>query len=104
MGGAISAIGFISVAFTDSAAGLYAAYFVAAAGMGWLFPSFSALAANSVEPHEQGAAAGAVAAAQGFGMVLGPFVGAVVYGVGPSAPYVLAGALLIACAAWPQRR
>ncbi len=100
----VGAVGFLGVAFTDSVATLCAAYFVAAFGMGWVFPSFSALAANSVEPHEQGAAAGSVAAAQGLGMVLGPFVGAVVYEVGPSAPYLLAGALLIACAAWPQRR
>ncbi|HRP09479.1 MAG TPA: MFS transporter [Terricaulis sp.] len=104
VGCVIGAIGFASVALSTNVATLCAAYFVAAAGMGWVFPSFSALAANSVEPHEQGAAAGAVAAAQGFGMVLGPFVGAVIYGFGPATPYLLAGALLLACAAWPQRR
>lgn len=103
VGCTIGAIGFAAVAFTNSTATLCAAYFVAALGMGWVFPSFSALAANSVEPHEQGAAAGTVAAAQGLGMVLGPFVGAVVYGFGPIAPYLLAGALLAACAAWPTR-
>lgn len=104
VGCAIGAVGFVAVAFTDSVATLCAAYFVAAAGMGWVFPSFSALAANSVEPHEQGAAAGSVAAAQGLGMVLGPIVGTVVYGFGPAAPYLLAGALLIGCAAWPMRK
>lgn len=103
-GCAIGAIGFLGVALTHGVATLCAAYFVAAFGMGWVFPSFSALAANSVEPHEQGAAAGSVAAAQGFGMVVGPFVGALVYGVGPTAPYILAGALLIACGAWPTRK
>jgi MFS family permease len=104
VGCTISAIGFVSVAFTTDVATLCAAYFISAAGMGWVFPSFSALAANSVEPHEQGAAAGSVAAAQGFGMVLGPFVGAAVYEFGSTAPYLLSGALLVACAAWPQRR
>lgn len=104
VGAAISAIGFGSVALANDVVGLCAAYFVAAAGMGWVFPSFSALAANSVEPHEQGAAAGAVAGAQGLGMVVGPFAGTLAYGLGPSSSYLLAAALLIICAAWPQRR
>lgn len=104
VGCTIGAIGFAAVALTDSVATLCAAYFLAAAGMGWVFPSFSALAANSVEPHEQGAAAGSVAAAQGLGMVLGPIVGTVIYSLGPSAPYLFAGALLALCAAWPRRK
>lgn len=103
VGCTIAAIGFASVALTNSVAALCAAYFVAAFGMGWVFPSFSALAANSVEPHEQGAAAGSVAAAQGLGMVLGPLVGTLIYGLGPNAPYLLAGLMLAACAFWPQR-
>ncbi len=104
IGCAIAAIGFASVALTTSTAELCIAYFIAASGMGWVFPSFSALAANSVEPHEQGAAAGAVGGAQGLGMVLGPFLGTAIYALGPPAPYLLAGALLAVCAAWPRGR
>ena len=46
------------------------ARFIAAAGLGWLFPAVSALAANSVRGHEQGAAAGAIGTAHGLGMIM----------------------------------
>ncbi|EMV8752335.1 MFS transporter, partial [Escherichia coli] len=62
--------------------------------MGWVFPAFSALAANAVQPHEQGAAAGSVGAAQGLGIVLGPLAGTLLYEVGPGVPYLLVGVLL----------
>lgn len=94
-GAAIAAIGFGSCAFADSAPLLWAGYFVAAAGMGLVFPAFSALAANAVAAHEQGAAAGSVSAAQGFGTVLGPIVGTVIYTLQPEAPYLLSAALLV---------
>lgn len=101
VGGLVSAVGFGAVALAESAPVLWACYFVAAAGMGWVFPAFSALAANAVEPHEQGAAAGTVGAAQGLGIVVGPLVGTVLYGVSPGTPYLLVGAMLAAVALWP---
>lgn len=63
--------------------------------MGWIFPALSALAANAVEPHEQGAAAGSIGAAQGLGIVLGPLVGSLLYEVSPGVPYVLVCVLLV---------
>lgn len=95
LGAAVAAIGFGSCAFADSAPLLWAGYFVAAAGMGLVFPAFSALAANAVAAHEQGAAAGSVSAAQGFGTVLGPIAGTVIYTLKPEAPYLLSAALLV---------
>jgi DHA1 family tetracycline resistance protein-like MFS transporter len=59
-GGIIGGLGFASLVFAASSAMLWASYAVAAFGMGWMFPSVSALAANSVEPGEQGAAAGRI--------------------------------------------
>jgi len=101
VGGLVSAVGFGAVALAETAPVMWACYFVAAAGMGWVFPAFSALAANAVEPHEQGAAAGTVGAAQGLGIVVGPLVGTVLYGVSPGTPYLLVGAMLAAVALWP---
>ncbi len=44
----------------------------------------TAMAANAVQPHEQGAAAGSVGAAQGLGNVLGPLAGALLYEISPT--------------------
>ncbi len=103
IGGAVAALGFASTALATSPIMLWASYFVAAAGMGWVFPAFSALAANAVEPHEQGAAAGSLGAAQGLGVVVGPLAGASLYGLSPSLPYLVVGVMLAAVAAWPAR-
>ena len=95
VGALISGIGFASVALVQAPWQLLATYALAAFGMGFVFPSFQALAADSVDAHEQGAAAGAVASVQGFGMVIGPMVGTLLYRVIPSLPYLLVGVLLL---------
>ncbi len=96
VGALVSGIGFASVALVQAPWQLLATYAVAAFGMGFVFPSFQALAADSVDAHEQGAAAGAVASVQGFGMVIGPMVGTLLYRVVPALPYLLVGVLLLA--------
>ena len=94
IGALVSGVGFASVALVDARWELLAAYAVAAFGMGFVFPSFQALAADAVQAHEQGAAAGTVASVQGLGMVIGPMLGTVLYQWRPSAPYLLVGVLL----------
>ncbi len=96
VGALISGIGFASVSLVQVPWQLLATYAVAAFGMGFVFPSFQALAADSVDAHEQGAAAGAVASVQGLGMVIGPMVGTLLYRVAPPLPYLLVGVLLLA--------
>jgi DHA1 family tetracycline resistance protein-like MFS transporter len=103
LGGTIGGIGFASVMPATSAPLLWACYAIAAFGMGWVYPSVSALAANSAEAHEQGAAAGTIAAAQGLGAILGPIIGTAVYTLDHSAPYVLMGAMLLVTALWRDR-
>lgn len=95
LGALIAGIGFASVAGVQQPWQLHAAYALAAFGMGFVFPSFQALAADAVQAHEQGAAAGTVAAAQGLGMVVGPMLGTLLYRGGPSLPYLLVGVLLL---------
>ncbi|WP_312320667.1 MFS transporter [Stenotrophomonas sp.] len=96
IGALISGVGFASVALVQAPWQLLATYALAAFGMGFVFPSFQALAADSVDAHEQGAAAGAVASVQGLGMVIGPMVGTLLYRVAPPLPYLLVGVLLLA--------
>ncbi|MFL6587278.1 MAG: MFS transporter [Luteimonas sp.] len=93
-GALVSGIGFASSALVAVEWQLLAAYGFAAFGMGFVFPSFQALAADSVESHEQGAAAGTVAAVQGMGMVAGPLLGTLLYRCSPSAPYLFVGVVL----------
>jgi DHA1 family tetracycline resistance protein-like MFS transporter len=104
VGGTISGLGFAAVMFASTSMTLWACYFVAAAGMGLVFPAFSAMAANNVQAHEQGATAGTMGAAQGCGMVAGPLVGTVLYDINPAAPYLFVGAVLVVMAMWPQRK
>lgn len=94
VGAAVSAVGFGSVAFAQGPLALWLGYFVAAFGMGWVFPSVAGLAADAVRAGEQGAAAGAVAAAHGWGMILGPLLGTTVYALDIRAPYALMAIVL----------
>ena len=98
LGTLVAALGFGSVLLADRAWLLAACYGVAALGMGWVFPGFTAMAANAAEAHEQGAAQGAAGAAQGLGMVVGPVAGTLLYAVAPALPYALASALLLVVA------
>ena len=99
LGAVISGVGFAAVSLVQAPWQLLATYALAAFGMGFVFPSFQALAADSVQAHEQGAAAGAVASVQGLGMVIGPMVGTLLYRAAPSAPYLLVGLVLLGLAA-----
>lgn len=101
VGGCVSALGFASGALADSVMMLWACYFIAAAGMGWVFPAFQALAANAVEAGEQGATAGSIGAAQGLGVVVGPLAGTLIYAFDPRVPYLMAALLLLLIALWP---
>lgn len=97
-GAVISALGFGSVFMVHQAWALLTAYAVGAFGMGFIFPSFQAMAANAVQAHEQGSAAGNVSAAQGLGMVLGPLIGTALYTLTPVAPYVWVSLSLLSLA------
>ncbi|MED5609121.1 MULTISPECIES: MFS transporter [Pseudomonas] len=102
VGALVAGIGFAGTCLALQAWQLWLAFFVAAAGMGWVFPAFSALAANAVNADEQGSTAGSMGAAQGLGVVLGPLAGSLLYGLEPRLPYLLVGALLVLVAAWPE--
>ncbi|MSU97914.1 MFS transporter [Pseudomonas sp. B14-6] len=103
-GALVAAVGFAGSILADAAWGLWLCFFVSAGGMGLIFPSFAALAANAVDASEQGATAGSIGAAQGFGVVIGPLAATLIYDVDPRLPYLFAAALLLLVALWPQTR
>ncbi|PZT84674.1 MAG: MFS transporter [Citromicrobium sp.] len=94
LGGGLAAAGFALSAAAQSEAVLFFGYAIVAGGMGMIYPAIPAIAANAVEPHEQGAAAGAVGMAQGFGIVVGPLLGTAAYALAPSVPYLVAAAAM----------
>ncbi|PAT33800.1 MFS transporter [Vandammella animalimorsus] len=98
-GAGISALGFASALLASQPWHLLLAYAIGAFGMGFVFPAFQAMAANAVQAHEQGAAAGNASAAQGLGMVLGPMLGTGLYTLSPVAPYAGVALSLLALAA-----
>ncbi|MCO7595539.1 MULTISPECIES: MFS transporter [Pseudomonas] len=102
VGASVSALGFACAALALSAPWLWASFFVAAAGMGFVFPAFSALAANAMQASEQGATAGSVGAAQGMGAVVGPLAGTLVYALDPRLPFLAVAALLLLVGLWPM--
>ncbi|WP_460422891.1 MFS transporter [Pseudomonas sp. ZL2] len=104
VGASIAAVGFAASALATSAVGLWACFFFSACGMGWVFPAFSALAANAMDASEQGATAGSIGAVQGLGVVIGPLAGTLIYAVDPRLPYLIVGALLLLVGFWPMPR
>ena len=103
VGAVIAAIGFAATALAASDWALWVCFGIAAAGMGWVYPSVSALAANAVESSEQGVVAGTVSAAQGAGVIVGPLVGTLVYALNAVVPYVLVAVMLLLVSAFATR-
>lgn len=95
VGTIIAAVGFASVMLATSPAMLWGSFAVAAFGMGWVYPSLSAMTANAVEPSEQGAAAGSIGSAQGLGLIMGPLLGAGLYTIDSGMAYGVIGAMLL---------
>ncbi|MFV2945159.1 MFS transporter [Pseudomonas japonica] len=104
VGASVGALGFLISAFANSATLLALGFFVCAGGMGWIFPAFTALAANAVDASEQGATAGSIGAAQGLGVVIGPLAGTLIYSLDARLPYLVAGGLLLLIGLWSTSR
>ena len=91
---------FILMTLASTLTLLVVAYTLLGFGVGFILPGYISGASLAVGEHEQGAVAGLVGVAQGFGSVLGPLLGTTLYTFGVTLPYVLVMVLLLACTAF----
>lgn len=100
-GAALLTVGVLAQVFATSLAALLVAQFLQGLGGGLARPGFSGGASIAVRAEEQGAVAGLVVAANGFGFVIAPLTGGVLYDViGPIAPLLVAMVALMAMTAY----
>ncbi len=89
------AVGMFTLAFAPSIAFLAAGFAILGAALACATPGINGSASLTVEPHEQGAAAGYLAAANTSGAILGPVVGTSLYKLQPNAPMLIGGVLMV---------
>ncbi|MSO66029.1 MAG: MFS transporter [Alphaproteobacteria bacterium] len=94
LGSTLGVAGGVVLTVTDS----YAALLVGVALMGLAFglinPGYTAGLTLSASATEQGTVAGLNGMVQGLGYVIGPMIGGGLYGVAPTLPYAICGALM----------
>ena len=83
------------VGFSESVWQMGLGFGILGLGFSCAAPGINGSASLTVEAHEQGAAAGYLAASNTAGGIMGPVIGTAIYKLGPSAP-MLAGAGLLA--------
>ncbi|MDH3510131.1 MAG: MFS transporter [Gammaproteobacteria bacterium] len=93
-------MGLVVLAATSSLAMLNLSYMLFGVGFSAITPGLNAGASISVEPEEQGAVAGLLSAAPVVGMIFGPVVGTLLYGVNATSPIWLGAGLSLAMAAY----
>lgn len=107
LGATLSAIGYLSIGVISTKIELTIMLCTGTMGLGMIMPAFSAITANSVEAKEQGVAAGTVSSTQGLGIILGPLLSTILYGISPEFPFLFAGAtfvILVMISLWYRKR
>ncbi|MEO1404984.1 MAG: MFS transporter [Pseudomonadota bacterium] len=89
-------IGYLAGAFAANFAILCSAFFIVGVGAALVVPAANALGSLSVPQEEQAAAAAVLSSAPPWAFVIGPLLGAWLYGMHPNAP-LIASAVLMAC-------
>jgi len=89
------AIGLFLMAFAPSLPFLAAGFAMLGIAFACATPGINGSASLTVEPHEQGAAAGYLSAANTSGAILGPVIGTSLYKLQPNAPMLIGGVLMV---------
>jgi MFS family permease len=87
--------GLFIMAFSTSMPMLMMGYAVLGFSFACATPGINGSCSLTMQPHEQGAAAGFLAVGNNMGAVLGPVVGTSVYQIAPSAPMLAGGILFV---------
>jgi MFS family permease len=90
----IFAVALFTMAFAPSLPILALAFGLFGAGFACATPGINGSASLKMAPHEQGVAAGYLAAANTTGAILGPIVGTTLYFMQPNAPMLFGGVLM----------
>jgi MFS family permease len=96
LAGPAFAAGLFSMAFAPNLIVLGIGFGILGGAFACATPGINGCASQKMEPHEQGAAAGYLAAANTTGAILGPVVGTSLYNLQPNAPMLAGGVLMIA--------
>jgi MFS family permease len=91
--GPIYAISFLIIGLAPTTLVMYAGYAILGLGFAFAIPGLNGGASLAVEPHEQGTAAGYLAAANTTGAILGPLIGPALFTIAPSVPMFAAAGL-----------
>ena len=91
-------IGLVILGSTASLTMLNLSYMMFGLGFSMINPGLNAGASISVDPEEQGAVAGLLSAAPVVGMIFGPVVGTLLYGMNPTWPIWLGAVIALAMA------
>ena len=89
------AVGLFMMAFAPSLPFLAAGFAMLGIAFACATPGINGSASLTVEPHEQGAAAGYLSAANTTGAILGPVIGTSLYKLQPNAPMLIGGTLMV---------
>lgn len=96
----LGAAGCLAVAQAGSLYGITVGFALASLGMGLFRPGFTSGASLAVGQIEQGQVAGMVTSVNGLAFIAAPAIGVLLYGVWGPLPFLLAGTLFAALAAW----
>jgi MFS family permease len=95
LAGPAFALGLFTMAFSPNLIVLGIGFGILGGAFACATPGINGSASLAMEPHEQGAAAGYLAAANTSGAILGPVVGTSLYNLQPNAPMIGGGILML---------
>jgi len=91
--GPIYVLGFLIIGLAPTITIMVMGYAVLGLAFAFATPGINGAASLAMEPHEQGTAAGYLAAANTSGAILGPLVGPALYSIAPNMPMLAAAGL-----------